>query len=124
MPFAVKEIVLETNSDFVYSATKPYEPLITVIAFSPNRVYDLYVQEISTYRDDTWTATNGQRYPNGIVIPADWRWPLEGIAITGPYPTFRSLNLPQGFNFNWASAPLTPTAAFLALTNNGGACAN
>lgn len=124
VPFAVKEIVLETNSSFVYSATRPYEPLITVIAFSPNRVYDLYVQEISTYRDDTWTATNGQRYPNGIVIPADWRWPLEGIAITGPYPTFRSLNDPLGFNFNWASVPLTSTAAFLALTNNGGACAN
>ena len=63
-------------------------------------------------RNDTWVATDGQRYPNGILIPSDWKWPLESMPITGPYPNFMSLTV--GFNPLW---PTTPAAGYLAMTS-------
>jgi len=118
---AQKAIVLETDGFNFSSMNYIFEPFITVTPFanSGNPPYDLYIHEVSVAkgngRNDTWVATDGQRYPNGILIPADWKWPLESMPITGPYPGFRSLNDPLGFNTAW---PTTPAANYLTLTSS------
>ena len=103
VPFAYKEVVLTIDNTFSYDKARPYEPFISVYTSSNVNVgsaYDLYIYEVS--KRDTWTAINGQVYPNGILIPADWKWPLERVAISTPYPKFSSIT--DGFTPNWASA--------------------
>ncbi|OUJ74108.1 hypothetical protein [Hymenobacter crusticola] len=39
--------------------------------------YDLYVYEVSGLGSTNTYLYNGEVYPNGILIPLDWRWPLE-----------------------------------------------
>jgi len=115
-PFAQKTVTLTLNNSFVYNATRPYEPFITVYyAGDPNPAYDLYIYDVS--HRDTWTSTAGKVYPNGIIIPTDWRWPLESINITGPYPNFTSLT--DGFTPTWANNLAAPTQTF-----DKAACAN
>jgi LruC domain-containing protein len=94
-PFAYQEVVLTLDNSFSYNAERPYNPFITV--FPSGRVgtgssYNLSIFELTG--QDTWTHWSGKEYPNGILIPKDWRWPRENVAITGPYPNF--------FNANWA----------------------
>ena len=116
---AQKAIVLQTDGFDFSAMTYIFEPFIRVTPFanSGNPQYDLYIHEVSMAkgngRDDTWVATDGQRYPNGILIPADWKWPLESMPITGPYPNFRSLT--AGFNPLW---PTTPAAGYLTMTSS------
>ena len=99
-PVATQEIVLTLAPSFTYNPAAPYEPYLTVFyAGDPNPAYELYIYELSGR--DTWTATDGKVYPNGILIPSDWRWPLESINIREPYPNFTSLT--EGFTPNWAS---------------------
>ncbi|WP_207423919.1 LruC domain-containing protein [Desertivirga brevis] len=88
-PFAYREIVLTTNSTFSYNAAKPYIPFIT--CYSSGKVgvgtpFDLSIYELSG--KDTWVTNDGKVLPNGILIPRDWRWPVEWQIITGPYPKF------------------------------------
>ncbi len=101
-PQAVKEIYMTINEDFVFDESKPYEPFITVW---PSQVvgkgesYDLYLWEVSGR--DTWLTKSGREYPNGILIPDDWHWPYETVAITEPYPEFTSIT--EGWNPDWAN---------------------
>lgn len=111
VPFARKQVVLTLDKTFVYDSTKPYEPFISVYDSgnaTQGTAYDLYIYEVSNR--DTWTATNGKAYPNGILIPSDWRWPLEGINIARPYPRFTSLT--DGFTANWANTLTDPSKTF------------
>jgi LruC domain-containing protein len=108
-PFAEKTVTLTLNSSFVYNAAKPYEPFISVYyAGDTTPAYDLYIYEVSNR--DTWTATDGKVYPNGIIIPADWRWPLEYVNIRVPYPNFTSLS--EGFTPTWANTLADPSKTF------------
>ena len=118
---AQKAIVLQTDGFDFSAMTYIFEPFITVTPFanSGNPPYDLYIHEVSMAkgngRNDTWVATDTQRYPNGILIPSDWKWPLESMPITGPYPDFRSLNSLLGFNPLW---PTTPANNYLPMTSS------
>jgi LruC domain-containing protein len=99
-PYVSKQITLTLNSSFVYNAARPYEPFITIFyPGDPNPVYDLYIYSVS--QRSTWTSTSGKVYPNGIVIPADWKWPLESVNIATAYPNFTSLS--DGFTPTWAN---------------------
>lgn len=89
---------------YAFDSAKPYEPFLTVypLSFLYGYInYDLYIRTITNRGGtlDTYTlASNGLQYPNGVVIPSDWKWPLEHIAITNSYPNFTSL---PGFTANW-----------------------
>ncbi|GAB3288752.1 hypothetical protein GCM10027511_00130 [Hymenobacter humi] len=109
VPFARREVVLTLNNAFSYNSAKPIEPFISVYGSgNTTTAYDLYIYEVSNR--DTWTATNGKTYPNGILIPLDWRWPLDGVNIAVPYPKFTSLT--DGFTPNWAGPPVDPSKTF------------
>ena len=87
-PNGTAEITLTINSDFTFDPLTPYEPFITVYpsgTAGDGINYDLYIWEVSG--GSTWNnGTND--FPNGILIPRDWEWPLEHQIITGPYPDF------------------------------------
>lgn len=93
-PYAVKEITLMVDDNFQYNTSKPYQPFISVYPSGAAPFgggnYDLYIYELSNR--DQWTSPEGDVYPNGIVIPRTWRWPLETIKITRPYPLFPANN--------------------------------
>lgn len=94
-PFAYQEVVLTIDNSFTYNPSRPYNPFITVFPsgqVGTSSSYDLSIFELTG--QDTWTHWSGKEYPNGILIPKDWRWPREAVFITGPYPNF--------FNPNWA----------------------
>lgn len=108
-PYVEKQITLTLNSSFVYNAATPYEPFITVFyPGDPNPVYDLYVYSVS--QRSTWTSPAGKVYPNGIVIPADWKWPLEAVNIAAAYPNFTSIS--DGFTPTWANTLGDPSKVF------------
>ncbi|MGY2132219.1 LruC domain-containing protein [Hymenobacter sp. HD11105] len=98
--FPSQKVTIKTNNEFVYDAAKPYEPFITVKTSTP---YDLYIYGVTP---DAATWLDGsipqKQYPNGIIIPKDWAWPVERQIITGPYPAFTSIT--EGFNSNWAAS--------------------
>ena len=108
-PFANTEVVLTLDNTFTYNPAVPYEPYLSVFYNGLTiPAYDLYIYEVSGR--DTWTDTDGKVYPNGIVIPSDWRWPLERVNIRQPYPNFTSLT--EGFTPNWASNLAQPALTF------------
>lgn len=94
VPFAVKEITLKVNSDFVFNTSKPYSPFLSVYPSGSAPYgggnYDLTIFEFTG--QDTWVTPTGSVLPNGIIIPRTWRWPLEGVFIKGPYPSFAGSN--------------------------------
>ncbi|TKC00543.1 DUF4842 domain-containing protein [Pedobacter cryophilus] len=103
--FGVKEITLQVNEDFEYNTSKPYLPFISVYPSGAAPYgggnYDLSIYDFSG--QDTWTSASGNVYPNGVIIPRTWRWPLEGVNIAGPYPSFPADN----WAGNLANASLT-----------------
>lgn len=103
-PTATSQIIISINGSFVYDEAKPFEPFITVHPGTA-LAYDLYIWEVSGL--STWTNGAGKEYPNGILIPADWQWPLERQIITGPYPDFTSIT--DGWNPNWADNLADPS---------------
>lgn len=121
-PFAYKEVKLAIDSTFPYNSAIPYEPYLSVYrsgdATSGLPNYDLYIYQLSNR--DTWTTTDGKLYPNGIVIPSDWRWPYENVSINGrtsgvtiagaPYPSFTSID--EGFTPLWYNNLANPAATF------------
>lgn len=115
-----KTVTVLLSSSYVYNGAKPYEPFISVytsgdaLAGTPAD-YDLYVKEVTNRPGmDTFVYTaNGKTYPNGILIPADWKWPLEMQLIAGPYPA--SLN--TTFGPAWYN---TKASNYLALTYSFG----
>ncbi|HSM24758.1 MAG TPA: LruC domain-containing protein [Anaerolineaceae bacterium] len=65
---------------------KPYDPFI-VIKQSPSVPvpYELHIFEITG--TDTFQY-NGLTYPNGLIVPDNWGWPLSGVNIRDVYPDF------------------------------------
>lgn len=104
-PYAYQEVVLTIDNSFSYDAARPYNPFITVYPSGTAGVgdsYDLTIFELTGL--DTWQNWNGKVYPNGIIIPKDWRWPFERVAITRAYPDF--------FSTNWANNLADPSLTF------------
>jgi LruC domain-containing protein len=65
----------------------PYDPYMTVkpTDASPLDYYDLHIYEVTgsgTFMMD------GQTFPNGIIVPSNWSWPLEQVLIYDVYPDF------------------------------------
>jgi LruC domain-containing protein len=115
-----KSVTVLLNSAYVYNSAKPYEPFITVYTSGNVNdptppLYDLYVKGITNRpgMDAFVYPADGKTYPNGIVIPADWRWPLEMQIISGPYPT----SLSTFFAPNWFN---TKASNYLPLTYSPG----
>ena len=109
-PFAYIEIVLTTDGDFLFDALKPYEPFITVYPSGTapeGDSYDLYIYEVSGR--DTWLNWEDKEFPNGIIIPRDWQWPLEKVIITTPYPNFTHL---AAWTTDWADFLADDTKVF------------
>lgn len=128
-----KEVMLAitTTSTFSYKSTYPINPFITVKP-TTGQTYDLYVQGPATAADlqlpnssSTWAETVSTAggnvtttFPNGVIIPSNWRWPRENVRITQVYPLFTTNvvdMLTQGLAINpaWAQQPTSPTADFL-----------
>ena len=103
-PTASAQIVINIDGTFVYDENVPYEPFITVFPTNNDDPYDLYVWEISW--TDTWIK-DGKEYPNGILIPDDWQWPIERNIITSAYPNFSSIT--DGWNPDWAEYLADPS---------------
>ncbi|WP_084708646.1 LruC domain-containing protein [Hymenobacter norwichensis] len=100
---ATRTVTVNINSTFRYNAARPYEPFISVYisgTASGTPTYDLGIYDLAANTGDTWTDTDGKVYPNGILIPADWKWPLENVRISTVYPTFTSL---PNFTPTWAN---------------------
>lgn len=105
VPFGTRDILIKVDNTFIYNTAKPYEPFISVYPSGVAGVggsYDLSIFELSGQH--TWTSPDGKIYPNGILVPKDWRWPVEQQHITGPYPDF-----PQP---NWAANLANPSLAY------------
>lgn len=111
------EITLTINNNFVWDASRPYEPFITVYpsgTAGAGSFYDLYIWEISKDTrpagSDTWSPDQGVNvYPNGIIIPRDWNWPYESQIITGPYPDFSPIS---SWDDDWFNNFDDPSLAF------------
>jgi LruC domain-containing protein len=107
-----RQVTIAIDGSFPYNAARPYEPFISVYTSgtaSGASSYDLNVYGVAA-TPDTWTDTDGKVYPNGILIPSDWKWPLENVRITTAYPNFRSIS--DGFNTAWANtAPVAGTVS-------------
>lgn len=88
-PFGYKEIVLTIDDSFTYDPAKPYSPFISVYRSRHAGIgqsYDLSIYELTG--KDCWKCPDGNTYPNGILIPKDWKWPLERVNIKQAYPDF------------------------------------
>lgn len=61
-----------------------------VLPTNDDAPYLLHIWEITgDDANDTYLLqSNNKNYPNGIIIPEDWKWPLETEEIFGPYPAF------------------------------------
>ena len=118
-----RTVTLKLNSSFVYNNAKPFEPFISVYtsgnALSGPSDYDLYIKEVTDRPgQDVFAYTaGGPQYPNGIVIPADWRWPVEKQNISGPYPVSLSWSFAPGWHSNTASNYLALTYSPCFLVN-------
>ena len=118
-----KTVTLKLNSSFVYNNAKPFEPFISVYvsgnALSGPSNYDLYIKEVTDRPgQDVFAYTaGGPQYPNGIVIPADWRWPVERQNISGPYPSSLSSSFAPGWHSNTALNYLALTYSPCFLVN-------
>ncbi|MCX2744026.1 LruC domain-containing protein [Mangrovivirga sp. M17] len=99
------EVTISIDGDFSFDPTNPYNPFLRVFNFGidyPDTYYDLYIYELpgNNHPDNSWIAMDGKEYPNGIVIPFDWRWPVEGQNIIGAYNGFTSIT--DGWNPAWS----------------------
>ncbi|NMM48141.1 LruC domain-containing protein [Marinigracilibium pacificum] len=105
-PGASMMITISTDDTFNFNPAAPYDPFLRVYNWgyeaAPDVFYDLYIWELpgNQHAANTWIASNGKEYPNGILIPFDWKWPEEGQMIMGPYADFMSIT--DGWNPNWA----------------------
>lgn len=105
LPNAEILVSLTIDGSFSLNTEAPFEPFITVNPNSSKR-YNLFIWEINKMESDgVWSVlVDGElkQYPNGILIPDDWKWPYERQIITEPYPDFVSIG--DGYPLsNWAS---------------------
>lgn len=67
---------------------KPYDPYILVKPSNvPADYYTLHIHEITNDPEDLYEK-NGVLYPNGVLVPSDWGWPLERVGIRQIHPDF------------------------------------
>jgi LruC domain-containing protein len=112
---ATRTVTVNITSAFPYNATRPYQPFISVYTSgtaSGTPDYDLGIYDLATKTGDTWTDGEGKVFPNGILIPANWKWPLENVQISAVYPTFTSL---PNFTPTWANT--VPAAGTFSTCN-------
>ena len=111
-PIGTAELTLTINGAFIFDLSKPYEPFITVYpsgTAGEGSNYDLYIWEVSARPGlDIW-SDGVNDFPNGIIIPRDWEWPLETEIITGPYPDFNPI---ATWNPIWADNLFDTTKVF------------
>lgn len=98
-PRVSRKITITLNNEFDYDSNIPYDPFITVTSSSGTE-YDLNIWELHKNDGSGSFWTRGDlKYPNGILIADNWRWPLEGVNITVPYNNFKDIDL---WDKNWA----------------------
>ncbi|QCK15311.1 LruC domain-containing protein [Mangrovivirga cuniculi] len=98
-------VTISIDEDFSFDPANPYNPFLRVYNWgidTPDVFYDLYIYELpgNNHPGNSWIATDGKEYPNGILIPFDWRWPSEGSNIMLAYEDFTSIT--DGWNPNWS----------------------
>lgn len=98
------------SSEFV---SKSYiDPFITVypsgtVGDESQGKYDLHIWELTG--TDTWVK-NGETLPIAVLIPEDWKWPLEKKNIKTVYANFSPID---SWDPAWASGgPTDPTLVF------------
>lgn len=109
-PKASADITIYTDGSFVFNPDHPYYPFITVHPGQTN-AYDLNIYELAPSGEgDFWIGEDGNKYPNGIIIPYDWKWPYEKTFIGLAYGSFTSLS--DGFTANWYNNLTDPSKVF------------
>ncbi len=75
------------NNKLGVDLVAPFDPYIRVTPTTEPKepAYDLHIYEIT--QTNTFVF-NSLTYPNGIIVPSDWNWPMEGIPINNVYPDF------------------------------------
>jgi len=98
-------VTITIDDTYEYDKEKPYDPFITVYTSGSTSddskaIYDLHVWQVTG--TDIW-AKDEKQYPNGILIPADWKWPKENKAIFEIYPDYKDIdNWSDGWHTNLA----------------------
>lgn len=96
-PKAVLSIVLDAPLSPNTIGAAPFDPWIRVR--DTNRTVKLL--EV----DPSYTDANGN--PFGMLMPNDWRWPYERVAIDAAYPWFREfVSTKGGGSTNWYENPV------------------
>ena len=109
-PYAKDTITIHIDNTFTFNEDQPFDPFITVYPSQKAGVgdhYDLHIWEWTG--TDTWTDGEDNEYPNGLIIPSDWKWPLERVPITDAYEDFMPI---ASWNTNWADNLSDPTKVF------------
>jgi hypothetical protein len=95
LPFAESTIILDGD----FTDPMSFMPVLTVYPSGSymNKFgsYDLNIWELAVLMGSPFGTTytfDGLSYPNGLVIPGDWKWPLEQILITLAYEDFMDVD--------------------------------
>jgi hypothetical protein len=95
LPFAEATIILDGD----YTDPLSFMPVLTVYPsgthLDPTGSYDLNIWELAVQMGSpfgTIYTVDDLSYPNGLVIPNDWKWPLEQIAINLAYGDFMDVD--------------------------------
>jgi hypothetical protein len=95
LPFDVAIITLEGD----YTDPLSFMPVLTVYPSGSylNKFgsYDLNIWELAEQHGAGYGATytaDGLTFPNGLVIPSDWKWPMEGTVINLAYEDFMDVD--------------------------------
>ena len=108
-PKASADITIYTDGSFVFNPDHPYYPFITVHPGTAG-AYDLNIYELAPSGEGDYWIADGKEYPNGIIIPYDWKWPYERTFIGNAYGDFTSLS--DGFTANWYDNLTDPSKVF------------
>lgn len=93
LPFAEATIVLDGD----FTDPMSFMPVLTVYP-SGNYLdrtagsYDLNIWELTEPAYGSSYTADGLTYPNGLFIPSDWKWPMEGNAINLAYEDFMDVD--------------------------------
>lgn len=96
----------ESNSTFINTQSKNKEPISEVITVDPSFSFTDFSKQVYIYNKTTNSevklAQEGQD-PHGIMIPCDFKYPIEKTCIKDAYTTFNS----------WGENPVTSTDWYL-----------
>jgi len=104
LPYAETAIMVDGD----LTGTGPFPPFIPMITvfpsgsyLNPAGSYDLNIWELAeadTPGSGNTYVTDGLTYPNGLLIPSDWKWPLEFTNINMSYEDFMDIS---NWNDQW-----------------------